>query len=345
MAMRIGVVGYGTGGRNFHTPYIEAADGIELAGVVARSPERLAQVREDWPNVEVHPTLDALLASGVDAVTITTPPTTRRELVLQALAAGVHVVADKPLAPSASDARELADAAEKSSRMLSVYHNRRWDADIRTLSAVITSGRLGEVWRLHSRFDADDPATLEGGPGGGLLRDIGSHLVDQALWLLGPAQAVTAHLTWADTDLGLTDGGFLAVVRHTSGAVSVLESTKNNHLQCRELRAYGAAGSYRALGSDVQATAIFAGRRPAADPEAWGYEPRAHWGVLATAEGEIAVPSEQGRYFDFYTQFAAAARSEAEQPVPIHEGIRTLEVIDAARLSAERGATIELVPS
>lgn len=336
MDMRVGVVGYGTGGRNFHTPYIEAAEGIELAGVVARSPERRREVEADWPGVPIFGSLADLVRAGVDAVTITTPPTTRRELVLEALEAGVHVVADKPLAPTAEDARELARAAAETGK------NRRWDADIRTLRAVLEGGRLGEVWRVHSRFDADDPATLEGGPGGGLLRDIGSHLVDQVLWLLGPATTVTAHLTWSDTDQGPTDSGFVLALRHDSGAVSVLESTKLNHLQCRELRAYGSAGSYRAQSVDVQASSIFAGRRPAADPDSWGYEPQERWGVLATSTGETVVPSEQGRYFDFYTQFAAALRGEADQPVPVSEGIRALEVLDAARLSAERGATVEL---
>jgi predicted dehydrogenase len=340
MVMRIGVVGYGTGGRNFHAPYVEAADGIVLAGVVARSPERRREVEHDWPDVPIHATLAELIASGVDAVIITTPPATRRELVLAALAARVHVVADKPLAPTADDARALAAAAQEADRMLSVYHNRRWDADIRTLAAVAGSGRLGQVWRVHSRFDADDVATLEGGPAGGLLRDIGSHLVDQALWLLGPAAAVTAHLTAVDTDQGPTDASFVLSVRHVSGAVSVLESTKLNHLDCRELRAYGSAGSYRALSTDVQATSIFSGRRPAADLMSWGYEPQDHWGVLATADGDTTVPSEQGRYFDFYTQFAAAARGDAAQPVPVDEGIRTLEVLDAARLSARQGRTV-----
>ena len=164
--IKLGVVGYGVGGRYFHTPFIEAAEGVELAGVVTRSPVRRAEVEQDWPGVPVFDSLGALLASGVDAVTITTPPETRRELVLEALAAGVHVIADKPFAPTAEVGRELAAAAESAGVLLSVFHNRRWDADIRTLATVIEKGRLGELWRVHSRFDLDDPATLEAGPGG-----------------------------------------------------------------------------------------------------------------------------------------------------------------------------------
>ena len=141
--MRIGVVGYGTGGQNFHTPFIEAADGVELVGVVARSPERKAAVARDWPEVPIYESLTDLLSAGVDAVTITTPPATRRDLVLEAVAAGVHVIADKPFAPTAAAARELHSAAEDAGVLLSVYHNRRWDADIRTLQKIIEAGHSG----------------------------------------------------------------------------------------------------------------------------------------------------------------------------------------------------------
>ena len=340
--VRIGVVGYGTGGQHFHTPFIEAAAGIDLAGVVTRSPERRAAVAHDWPGVPTYDSLSDLLASGVDAVTITTPPATRRALVLEALAAGVHVVADKPFAPSADVARELARAADANGVMLSVFHNRRWDADVRTLAAVLASGKMGDLWRVCSRFDLDDPATLEPGPGGGLLRDIGSHIVDQMLWLLGPVRSVSAHLDMVDLPEGPTDAGFTVDLLHETGVRSYVESSKINHITAREFRAYGSKGSYEVRGTDVQAQAIFAGRRPAEDPGGWGYDARENWGVLSTAAGREVVPSEQGRYHDFYTQFAAAVRGEAEQPVPSSAGIRTLEVLDAARESAQRGVSVEL---
>jgi predicted dehydrogenase len=341
-ALRLGVVGYGVGGRCFHTPFVEAAEGIELAGVVTRSSVRRAEVERDWPGTPVFDSLGDLLASGVDAVTITTPPETRRELVLEALAAGVHVMADKPFAPTAEVGRELAGAAESAGLLLSVFHNRRWDADLRTLAAVIESGRLGELWRVHSRWDADDPGTLEAGPGGGLLRDLGSHLVDQMVWLLGDVTSVNAHLDWLELPEGRTDAGFCLELEHASGVRSHLESSKANHVEARELRAYGSEGSYRSLGTDVQALAIFAGRRPVEDPVGWGIEQPDRWGVLATAAGEVSVPSEQGRYQDLYTAFAAAVRGEGPQPVPALDGVRTLAVLDAARLSAERRFSVEI---
>src|ERR1700710_993071 len=116
--MRLGFVGYGEGGRDFHAPFIEAATGIDLAGVVTRSQERRRLLAVDYPAVPVYDTIDQLLAAGVDAVTITTPPDTRRELVLAAIAAGVHVVADKPFAPNAEGARELERAAREAGVIL-----------------------------------------------------------------------------------------------------------------------------------------------------------------------------------------------------------------------------------
>jgi predicted dehydrogenase len=340
--MRIGVVGFGTGGRHFHTPFIEAAESIELAGVVTRSPERRGEVAADWPGIPTYDSLGELLAAGVDAVTITTPPGTRRDLVLEAVAAKVHVIADKPFAPTANEAREMAQAAADAGVMLSVFHNRRWDADIRTFAKVLAEARLGDLWRVHSRFDLDDPGTLEGGHGGGLLRDLGSHLVDQMLWLLGPVCSVNANLDWFELPSGRTDAGFVIDLQHTSGVRSFVESSKLNHINVRELRAYGSRGSYSSNGTDVQAQAIFAGRRPVDDPQGWGYEAEGRWGTVSTDAGFEPVPSEQGRYQDFYTQFAAAARGEAEQPVPAAEGVRTVEALDAARLSALEGRSIRV---
>ena len=185
--MRLGLVGYGVGGRYFHAPFIAAAQGVELAGVVTRSPDRRAELAADLPGVPAFDSLADLLAAGVDAVTITTPPQTRRALVLEAIAAGTPTIADKPFAPDAAGGRELVAAATEAGVPLNVFHNRRWDADIRTLAAVLRGGELGELWAVESRMDQANAATLEVGPDAGLLRDLGSHLVDQVLWLLGPA--------------------------------------------------------------------------------------------------------------------------------------------------------------
>jgi len=340
--MRIGLVGYGTGGRHFHAPFIEAAKGVELAGIVARAPATIERVRADFPDVPIYKSLTDLLAAGVDIVTITTPPQTRRELVLEAIAAGVAVIADKPFAPDAKTGRELAAAAKAKGVLLGVYHNRRFDADIRTLRTLLEQQRVGQLWRLHNRMDMNEPHTLEGGETGGLLRDLGSHLIDQNIWLLGPVKSVFAQLDRVERPEGETDASFVITLVHTSGVHSHISSSKINYLAGRELRIYGDKGSYQANSTDVQAQALFAGKRPAEDPAGWGFEQPSHWGTLYTAEGEEKIPSEQGCYHAYYEAFAEAVKNGSEPPVTAEQGILTLEVLDAALLSAREGRLVTL---
>jgi len=340
--MRIGLVGYGSGGKHFHAPFICAAEGLELAGIVARAPETIARAKADFPDVPVYPSLAAMLEAGVDIVTITTPPQTRRELVLEAIEAGVAIVADKPFAPDAHTGRELADAAKAKGVILSVFHNRRYDADILTVRKVLEQQRVGKLWRFHNRMDFNDPLTLDGGELGGLLRDLGSHLVDQTLWLLGPVKTVYAHLDIIDHPDGPTDASFVITLTHASGVHSHISSTKLNRLMSREFILYGEEGSYTSNGTDVQAQAIFAGQRPADDLAAWGYEQQDRWGILRTAEGEEAIPSEQGCYHAYYQAMAEAVRTGSEPPVTTEQAIRTLEVLDAALLSAKEGRLVTL---
>lgn len=218
--MRIGLVGFGFGGRRFHLPYIQAAEAWELVGVVTRSAARRAELAEDAPGVPAVDDLEALLDRGVDVVVITTPPETRRDLVLAALARGVHVVADKPFAPTADGGRELAAAAREAGLLLTVFHNRRWDTDLRTLAGVLESGELGPVRRAVSRFDVDEPDTLEAGPAHGLLRDLGSHQVDQMTHLFGPVVRVDAHLDHVRVDGQDVDAGYVLGLHHRDGVFS-----------------------------------------------------------------------------------------------------------------------------
>jgi predicted dehydrogenase len=340
--MRLGLVGYGAGGRLFHAPYIEAAQGVELVGVVTTSEHRRTQLVHDRPGTPVYDSLADMIAAGVDAVTVTTPPETRRDLVLEALAAGLHVVADKPFAPNAIAAQELADAARAAERLLAVFHNRRWDADVRTVRALLDSGRLGDLWRVESRFELDEPQSLDAGPDGGLLRDLGTHLVDQMIWLLGPVSSVYAELDEIDLPAGRTDAGFAISLRHASGVRSRVAAGKLNHVVEKSWRVYGSAGGYRSSGTDVQTQAILAGRRPADEGAAWGYEDESRWGLLETADGSHPVASERGAYQDYYTAFAAAVRGEGPLPVTAEEGVALLAVLDAARISATQGRVVQL---
>jgi predicted dehydrogenase len=341
--LRVGVVGYGTGGRHFHTPFIDAAKSCTLSGIVARAPATIAAARADWPNTSIYASLGDMVAAGsCDAVTITTPPQTRKSLVLEAIHAGLHVIADKPFAPDAAGARELDAAAKAKGVILGVYHNRRYDADMQTLFKLIKDGRLGKVWSVYSRMDQKGAHTLEGGPTGGLLRDLGSHVIDQMLYLLGPVVSVDAQMDYVDLPAGRTDASFNITLRHANGSHSHVSASKLNNIDAREFRAYGDLGCYTSSTVDIQAQSIFAGKRPSQDIVNWGFEPEPNWGTLHTAIGTEIVPSEQGRYHDYYEAFARAVSEGTPPPVTAEAGTQVLAVLDTARRSAEQRRSMQL---
>lgn len=338
MALRIGLVGYGVGGRLFHAPYLAASPECDLVAIVARSQGTVAAAGADHPDAAVVPSLTAMLDLGVDAVVISTPPRTRGALVREAVERGVAVVADKPFAPTAAEGRALAELARDRGVLLNVFHNRRRDTDIVTALGVIASGDLGTLRGLDLRMDLDEPDSLEAGPDGGLLRDLGSHVVDQALLMLGAARTVTARLGW----MGDTDARFAIGIEHESGAWSRISASKIDHLSSRELRLYGEHGSYVSDYTDVQVDALRRGIRPADDRDSWGFEQEDRWGVLRTDEGLRSIPSAQGDYASFYDEFARAVATGGPGPVPAEEGVAVLGVLDAVARSATEGRTITL---
>lgn len=342
--VRIGLVGYGIGGRAFHRPFLLDAEGVELVGVVARSADKRGQLASDLPGVPVHDSLGALLASGVDAVVITTPPSTRRDLALEAIAAGVAVVADKPFAPDPATAREIRDAASAAGVVIAPFHNRRWDTDLATLRGVLDDGGVGAPLRFWSRFDLVERHGIATGVGGGVLSDIGSHLVDQAVSLFGPIARVSCTLDLRDARAlgrdqdGDIDAGFTLTATHVSGVESVLTSNKAGWLGARRLRVDGVDGTYEASSTDVQAQAAVAGRAPSDDRAGWGIEPVG--GALTTSSGTVEVPSAQSSYTDYYERFARAVRGLGPVPVPVDDAVHVVDVLDAARRSAESGETV-----
>lgn len=340
--MRFGIVGYGPGGRLYHAPFIEAA-GLTVAGVVTRSKERRAQVRAELPGTAVAGSLTELLQWGMDAVVITTPPHTHREPVLEALYAGVPTVADKPFAPNAVGALELVRASEATGVPLAVYQNRRWDGDVQTVRALMQQGALGELTRLYSVFDLDEAWSLEAGPDGGVLRDLGSHVIDQALMLLGPAARVTAWLDTATVKGRSVDCAFEVAIEHVSGVTSHLSASKVYQLQRREWRVYGSAGSFILLNEDVQAQAVLAGGRPLSSPQSWGHDREENWGTLRDASGSRRIPTIAGNYTEFYRLFAAAVQAGTPVPVTPRSALETVRVLDAARRSAVEHRSIEVV--
>lgn len=340
--MRIGIVGFGVGGRRFHLPYIQAATEWELTGVVARSEATRSSLAEAAPGVPAFASLDALIDAGVDVVVITTPPATRRELVLRALERGVHVIADKPFAPDAATARELISAASAADRMLTVFHNRRWDTDLVTLRSVLDSGALGPVWRADFALDQDDRAVLDQGPDEGLLRDLGAHVVDQLTQLFGPVDRVDAHLDWFGSRDARVDVGFFLGLHHASGVFSSVSSTKGARRNDRRMIVIGHEGNYESHMADVQVDQLLAGLTPAANADVWGVEAEERWGVLTTGAGAIRVPSLRGDYTEFYRDVHRALVDGTSPSVTLDEALHTVAVLDAARESAETGERVRV---
>ena len=336
MTTRIGLAGYGFGGRIFHAPLIAAADGVELAGVVTRSPERRAELERDHPGTPAFDSLADLAAAGVDAVAISTPADTHVPLMLEAIALGLAVVSDKPFALDAAQAREAVAAAEAAGVLLSVYQNRRWDSDLLTVRRLLDDGTLGEVTLFESAFERFAAGQPVPAAGAGILRDFGSHLVDQALLLFGPVARVHGELE-AD---GALDERFFAVLEHRGGMTSHLSGDWVQGAPAPRFRVRGSAGAYVVWGMDGQEPALIAGRSPAT--EEWFHEPEERWGRLQRGEASEPVPSERGRWDTFYPAFAAAVRGEGPVPVDPHDAIASLTVIDAIRTSAAQRRSIEL---
>jgi scyllo-inositol 2-dehydrogenase (NADP+) len=331
--------------------------GLSLTSVVTSNPERAEQARSTYPHVQILPSADELFgaAEAHELAVIAAPNRHHVPLALEAVDAGLHLVVDKPLAANVADAQRLADAAAARGVVASVFHNRRWDGDFLTLRRLIDDGSLGEVVRLESRFDRWRPAVdrdkwregAEPEDAGGILFDLGPHLIDQALELLGPATSVYAELRCLRPDADVEDDIFLAL-EHSSGVRSHLSATMLAAQPGPRLRVLGSRATYVKWGVDVQEEALRAGARPG-DP-GFGEEPPESWGLLGTEDDAQRVKTERGRYVEFYELMERAIRARGGDadgggeppPVPLEAGIATLRVIEAARASAAQSVVVPL---
>ena len=339
--MRIGLVGYGKGGRYFHAPLIASLPGATFVGVVTRSPERRRELAQDHPKVAAFDTLAELVASGIDAVVISTPLASRRALILEAIELGVAVVSDKPFASDAAQARELVQAAEQKGVLLSVYQNRRWDSDFLTVRKLIDNGVLGDIRRFESRVERYSPRSVGKVSGGGMLRDLGSHLVDQALLLFGPVSRVYAELDFATQDT-LLDHSFFVSLTHASGVVSHLWGSCLQNCPGPRFRVSGSAGCYSVEGLDGQEAASLAGLSPKSEGDSWGVEEHRRWGWFEQGAQRERIPSERGCWDAFYRQLQDAVEGRGANPVDPRDAVASAVVLDAARLSAEQGRVVDL---
>ncbi|MCX2730825.1 Gfo/Idh/MocA family oxidoreductase [Saccharopolyspora sp. NFXS83] len=345
-ALRVGLVGYGIAGAVFHAPLIASNPGLELSTVVTRNPERRKEIETRHPGTAVVDDVPAMLARGdLDLVVVASPNGLHVEHTTEALGAGLPVVVDKPFAPTAAAARELVAEARRRELPLTVFQNRRWDNDFRTLAGLIDAGELGRVHRFESRFERWVPRPKagwreSGGPeeAGGVLYDLGSHLIDQALALFGPVASVYAEVDARRPGSEVDDDSFVALT-HVSGVRSHLWVGKFTAQHGPRLRVLGDRAGYTKFGLDPQEAALRAGELPGAD---WGVEPEELHGVLGTVEGSAPVPTEPGAYPEFYDLLVTALRDGAPLPVDPSDAIAGLEIIEAARHSATKGEIVHL---
>ena len=348
--LHVGLIGYGLAGSAFHAPLIEALPGMRLACVVTANPERAERARAAYPHARVLPDAQALFADSdaLDLVVVAAPNRAHAELGLAALEAGLHLVVDKPLAASLADARRLADAAAEAPGLVAaVYHNRRWDGDMLTLRRLLREDALGELWRLESRLDRWRPQVRAGSwkegeapeDAGGALFDLGPHLIDGALWLLGPAVRVYAEVDRRRAGAAVDDDFFIAL-EHAAGARSHLAAGHVAAQPGPRFRALGSIAAYVKWGVDPQEDALRAGEDP--NGPGFGSEQPHAWGTLGAGDATEPVETEAGRYLAFYEEMERAIRGGAPPPVPLEAGVATLEVIEAAFASARSGQTVEL---
>ncbi len=335
----VGLIGYGLGGRTFHAPFVGVTPGLSLRGIVSRDP---AKVHADLPCVRVVPTVEALLDDrAIELVIVSSPDALHAEHALAALAAGKHVLVDKPFATSLADARAMIDASERAGRLLTVFHNRRWDADFRTLRALLADGRLGEVMTYESRFDRWRPvpaATWKEARPGGSWFDLGPHLVDQALLLFGRPLAVSADIATLRAGAPAPDY-FHATLRYADKRVT-LHSSKLAADHGLRFTVHGTRGTWTKHGIDPQEAATIAGQVPGG--AGWGEDLQP--GRLTTDQdpGGAPLPNRAGDYRLFWSALVAAIHGTGPNPVTPQQAFAVMEVLDAGSRSAAARCEISL---
>lgn len=351
--VRCGIIGYGLAGTVFHAPLIASTPGMAVTAIVTSDPERQARAHRDYPAATIYSTAGAMLAdpARLDLVVVASPNRVHVPLGIAALEAGLAVVVDKPISPSSAEAEKLIAVAERTGKLLTVFQNRRWDNDFLTVRRLMAAELLGPVVRLESRFERfrpeirtdawrERPAAEEAG---GLLFDLGAHLIDQAMVLFGPPSSV-----YAESDMrrpgALVDDDTFVALRFDTGQVAHLWASTIPRMPGPRLRVIGMRGVYQKQGLDPQEEALRTGARPS--DEGWGQEPRERWGHLLTEVSGLALDSlvetAPGSYEAYYALVRDALISGGPPPVDPADSLKALRVIEAARESARTGQVIDL---
>ncbi|HVJ37907.1 MAG TPA: oxidoreductase [Stenotrophomonas sp.] len=341
--LNLALIGFGYVGRVFHAPLIEATPGVRLHTLVSRQADAAAA----YPQARVHAERAAAFNDpAVDAVVIATPNDTHAAIALEALAAGKHVLVDKPFTVDLAQARTVLAAAADAGRVCSVFQNRRWDADFLTLQQLLGEGALGEVAEFHSHFDRHRPQVRDRwreseAAGAGLWFDLGPHLLDQALQLFGRPQAIGADLL-RQRD-GARSDDYFHVVLHYPRMRAHLHAGSLVADAGRRFAVHGRLGSYIKDGLDTQEAMLREGARPGTS--GWGEDPQAGWLTLTCGDGPSQrqqLPTLPGDYRRCYAAFAAAVRGEGAPPATPAQALDVMALLALAAQSALRGQVLTL---
>jgi scyllo-inositol 2-dehydrogenase (NADP+) len=357
--VRVGLVGFGFGGRIFQASVIEAVEGLELAAIVQRKGNEAARA---YPHAKICRSVEEMLDDAtIRIVVVSTPNATHLPIARQCLLADRDVVIDKPFALSSAEAAELIQLARARKRLLSVYQNRRWDGDFLTVRKLVDSDRLGRLVMFESHYDRYRPSPRlhfwreDGTPGGGVLPDLGSHLVDQALVLFGVPQSVSASVR-VEREGALMNDAFDVCLRYPAshsqtpkgeltpaGLTVWLRSTCIAREAGARYVLNGRLGSFRKCGIDCQEAHLLAGDLFSSKP--WGVEGPEHWGTLTTDEGgepvTTRIPTEAGDYRGYYINIRDAYHGNAAVEVTPLQAWRTMRVLEMALESSKTGRTIQ----
>ncbi|HKN23044.1 MAG TPA: Gfo/Idh/MocA family oxidoreductase [Terracidiphilus sp.] len=343
--IRAGLVGFGMAGRVFHGPLLSSVEGLELAAVMERSTNKAA---ERYPGITVYRSLEAMLADkSLGLFVVATPNETHYALAKEILSAGKNVVVDKPMTLTSAEAAELIGLAKKHNVLLAPFHNRRWDSDFLTVQKLLHEGALGRLVALESRFDRWRPARLterlwkEGVDSGGMLQDLGPHLVDQAVVLFGKPEAVSAEVLRERDGAGPNDS-FTIRLRYPGLIVTVASNLLSLKAAPR-YRLRGTRGGYVKKGVDPQEAALSKITRieeAAGRDAAWGQEPSSAWGLLYVDidGGSVSrpVPAVTGDYRLYYAGIRDALLGKAPAPVTGVDGWRVARLLEWAVESSEK---------
>jgi predicted dehydrogenase len=345
------LIGYGLAGATFHAPLIAAVPELELTAIVTHDPARREKAAQDFSGARLFDRVEMLWAnaSAFDLVIVASPNATHEPIALAALESDINVVIDKPFATTAAGARTLVDLARQRHLFIAPFQNRRWDGDMLTVRRLLAADALGRVFRFESRMERwraaakprwtspDARRSAEG-----LIYDLGSHLVDQAIVLFGAVAQVYAESDRVHPDVQVEDDAFIALT-HTSGVRSRLVMSTTGALSGPRMSVYGSRGTFLKYGLDPQEDQLKNGVRPG-DAE-WGSEPREQWGRLHDGTSAVVIPTEPGSYEAFYSGVARSLRTGAPAPIDPLETVHALAVLEAAHQSAASGRPVSMADS